>query len=296
MNMGFYIGLFAVAASIILAFLAEGGKLSILFQPYATLMIVGSGIGIYILANPKSILKSTWVTIKRVRGGAPYKKEDYLMLLSFMFFFFRHAHAHGALQVERDVENPHNSAIFKEFPEMLKKREALVLFCDYMRMYSMGFSRTYELENLIEEQINIRRHYSYEISNALFKLADALPALGIIAAILGVVNAMGSIGQSPEIMGHKIGAALMGTFIGIVTSYCIVAPLSSYLEKFGNEEAKFLECIKAGIVSFVNGNSPIIATEFARQTVPVSFKPSFVEVEKSIERYRANRKVKKHGR
>jgi chemotaxis protein MotA len=292
----FYFGIFAMIGSILLGFIAEGGNVIVLFQPYAALIIIGTGVGIFIVSNPRTLQRSIWINIKRLRNGTPYHREDYVGLLTFMFFFFRHAQTSGNLVLEKDIENPTQSPIFREFPDFLRKREALVFFCDYMRMLSMGFNRSYELETLMQDQINIRRNYTYEMSTALFKLADALPALGIIAAVLGVINAMSSVNQAPEILGHKIGAALLGTFIGIAVSYCVVAPLSYYLEKFGMEEAKLLECIKAGIISFLNGNTPIIAAEFARQTAPVNLKPSFLDLEKAIDKHRTNRKVKKHGR
>ncbi len=282
--------------SVLIGFIGEGGNLLVLLQPYAAIIILGSGVGVFIVSNPRNLQKSIIFNIKRLRNGTPYRKDDYISALTFMFFFFRHAQTTGTLMIEKEIENPMQSQIFLEFPEFLKKREALIFFCDYMRMLTMGFNKSYELENLMQDQINIRRNYTHEMSNALFKLADTLPALGIIAAVLGVINAMGSVNQPPEVLGHKIGAALLGTFIGIAVSYCVVAPLSYYLEKFGMEEAKMLECIKSGIVSFVNGNTPMIAVEFARQTAPVNLKPTFLDLEKAIDKHRTNRKVKKHGR
>ena len=292
----FYIGVFFVIGSIFTGFLCEGGNILVLFQPYAALIILGSAFGILILSNPKSLLKSMLNMILRLKKGSPYKKEEYLILLTFMFFFYRYARARGALGIEEDIENPHKSLIFAEFPTILENKEALVFFCDYMRMVVLGFDKTYELENLISDQINIRKNYTHEITQALFKLADALPALGIIAAVLGVINAMSSIDAEPAILGHKIAAALIGTFIGVAISYCVVSPLGSYLDKYGSDEAKYLECIKAGFMSFVNSNPPAIAVEFARQTIPINLKPNFLEVENAIEAHKQIRKLKKNAR
>lgn len=292
----FYIGSIIIVGSIFLGFIAEGGNILILYQPYAALIILGSAFGILILSNPQSLLQSMWHLMKRLRKGSPYKKDEYLRLLTFMFFFFRYARSKGALAIENDIEHPYKSPIFNEFPDMLKNREALVFFCDYMRMIVLGFDKSYELSNLMEDQINIRKNHNAEISVALSKLADALPALGIIAAVLGVINAMSSIDAAPAVLGHKIAAALIGTFIGVAASYCAISPLGSYMEKFGNDESKFLECIKAGFISFANGNPPVIAIEFARQTVPINLKPNFLEVEKAIETHVQHRRMNKNAR
>jgi chemotaxis protein MotA len=179
----FYIGILLIVGSILVGFVAEGGNIAILFQPYASLIILGSGIGIFIVSNPRTLQRSIWLNIKRMRVGVPYRKDDYVNTLTFMFFFFRHAQTSGSLMLEKDIENPSQSAIFQEFPDFLRKREALVFFCDYMRMITMGFNKSFELDNLMQDQINIRRNYTHEMSTALFKLADALPALGIIAAV-----------------------------------------------------------------------------------------------------------------
>ncbi|MDF3047073.1 MAG: flagellar motor protein MotA [Candidatus Midichloriaceae bacterium] len=292
----FYIGSLIIVGSIVLGFIAEGGNILVLYQPYAAVIILGSAFGILIISNPQSILKSMWLLIKRLRLGTPYKKFDYLNLLIFMFFFFKYAKTKGIIAIEYDIENPNKSLIFNEFPEILKNKEAVTFFCDYMRLLVIGFDKSYELENLMQDQIAIRRNHNAEISSALFKIADALPALGIIAAVLGVINAMASINAEPAVLGHKIAAALIGTFIGVAVSYCAVTPLGSYMEKFSNDESKFLECIKAGFISYVNGTQPAIAIEFARQTVPINLKPSFLEVEKAIENHLKYRRMNKDVR
>ena len=292
----FYIGSFIIIFSIIFGFLAEGGNIIVLFQPYAALIILGSAVGILLLSNPKSLLKSIFQTIRRLNKGLPYNKDEYLALLTFMFHFFKYARNRNPIEVENDIEQPYNSVIFKEFPILLSNREALIFFCDYMRMITLGYNNAYELNNLIEEQIQIRKNYTHEMAGALYKLGDALPALGIIAAVLGVINAMSSINDAPDILGHKIGAALIGTFIGVAAAYCIVNPLGSYLEKFSNDESKYLECIKAGFIAHMNGNSPAISIEFARQNVPSNIKPTFLEVEAAIESHKLLRKRNKNAR
>lgn len=292
----FYIGLLIVVASIIGGFAGEGGNLMVLVQPYAALIIIGSAVGIFVISNPQSLLKSIWYNIHKVIRSNPYSRADYLDLLVFQFNFFRFARSRSVLELESHIESPLKSHLFKDFPKMLANREAVVFFCDYMRMMVLGYDNSYELDNMMQEQIEVRKNYSQEVCNALFKIADTLPALGIIAAVLGVVNAMGSINAPPEVMGHKIGSALIGTFLGVVISYCFVLPIGIFLEKYGRDEAKYLECIKAGFLAHVRGNPPSISIEFARQSIPTNLKPSFFEVEKAIENLKLSKRAKKNVR
>ena len=291
-----YLGILFVLGSILAGFIFEGGNLLVLFQPFTALIVTGSAFGILVLSNPKSLLKSMWLAIKKLKKEGPYTSEEYVLLLTFMFYFFKQVKLKGVMSLENDIENPYESDIFQDFPIILKNEEVLTFFCDYMRMFVLGFDKSFELENLMQEQINIRRNYMHEITQALFKLADALPALGIVAAVLGVINAMASINAEPVILGHKIGAALIGTFMGVAISYCFIAPLGSFMDKFNNDESKFLECIKAGFVSFVSGNPVSIAIEFARQTIPADLKPGFLELEKTIDAYKNNKRTRKNAR
>lgn len=292
----FHIGMLIVLLSIVGGFLAEGGNIFIFLQPFAALIIVGSALGIFIISNPKSLLKSIWRNLPKVFMGSPYNRLDYIEVLVFMFSVFRFARTNSIVALEEHIENPYKSSLFKQYPKILAHREAVVFFCDYMRMLVLGYDNTYELENMMQEQINVRRGYSFEISDALYKIADTLPALGIVAAVLGVINAMGSIDAPPDILGHKIGAALIGTFFGVAISYCLVSPIASNLQKYGADEAKFLECIKAGFIAHSRGNPPSISIEFARQAIAVNLKPSFNEIEAAIENRKAAKKIKKYGR
>jgi len=165
-----------------------------------------------------------------------------------------------------------------------------------MRMLTLGYDNTYELDNIMQDHIAVKKEHGYEISSALLRIGDALPALGIIAAVLGVINAMASINAPPEVMGQKIASALIGTFLGVTVAYCIINPLGAYLEKLSNDEGKFLECIKAGFLAHAKGNPPSISLEFARQVIPNNLKPSFYEIEKAIEDNKINRKRSKYGR
>ncbi len=292
----FYIGMVVVLVSVIGGYLAEGGNIFVLFQPFAALIILGSALGIFIISNPHSLLKSIWKNMPKIFRNSPYSRGDYIELLVFMFSIFRFARSNSILALEEHIENPYKSSLFKQYPRILAHREAVIFFCDYMRMLVLGYDNTYELENMMQEQINTRKDYSLEISNALYRIADTMPALGILAAVLGVINAMGSINAPPDVLGHKIGAALIGTFFGVAISYCLVSPMASNLQKYGADEARFLECIKAGFIAHSRGNPPSISVEFARQVIAVNLKPSFNEIEQAIENRKALKKVKKYGR
>jgi chemotaxis protein MotA len=292
----FHVGMLIVLLSIIGGYIAEGGNLFVLFQPFAALIIMGSALGIFIISNPQSLLRSIWKNLPKIFRSSPYSRWDYIELLVFMFSIFRFARSNSILALEEHIENPYKSSLFKQYPKILAHREAVVFFCDYMRMLVLGYDNTYELENMMQEQINARKEYSLEISNALYRIADTLPALGILAAVLGVINAMGSIDAPADVLGHKIGAALIGTFFGVAISYCVFSPIASNLQKYGADEAKFLECIKAGFIAHSRGNPPSISVEFARQVIAVNLKPSFNEVEQAIENRKATKKVKKYGR
>lgn len=292
----FQVGIIIVLFSIVLGFMAEGGRVGVLLQPFAVLIILGSALGIFIISNPKSLLKSIWRNMPKVFMPSPYSKYDYIEGLVFMFEVFRYARSHSILALEEHIENPYKSSLFKRHPTILMKREAVTFFCDYMRMLVLGYDNTYELDNMMGDQINIRKEYTREISSALYRIGDTLPALGILAAVLGVINAMGSIAAPPEVLGPKIAAALIGTFFGVAVAYCVVNPIAAKLDKYGSDEAKFLEFLKAGLIAHSRGNPPSISIEFARQAISLNLKPTFNEVEKAIETRKTQRKLKKYGR
>lgn len=279
----FALGITIMLSSIILGFIGEGGKISILFQPYSVMIIVGSGIGIFIISNPKSILKSIWINLPKMRKEQPFKRQDYISLLCFLYSFFQYTKGKTMSEIERHIESPFTSELFKQYPVMLSNREASIFFCDHMRLFLMEYDNIHEMENMMYEQIQLRKNYTYEISASIYRLADTLPALGIVAAVLGVINAMSSINSPAAVLGSKIASALIGTFFGIAAAYCVVTPIAAFLEKYGNDEAKFLECVKGGLIAFAKGAPPIIAVEFARQAIPISLKPSYQELEKSLD-------------
>ena len=283
--MMFFIGLICLLSSVFIGYLAIGGNIYILFKPSEWIIIIGAAIGSYIIANPLNIINDMLKSLKDLTKKAPYNKDDYLQILTFMFNFFKFSHANGLVELENHIDNTEKSELFKTFPVISERYDVKVFFCDYFRMIILGFEDCNELENMMENDIESRKHRALNVPQSLIKIGDALPALGIVAAVLGVITAMGSIGSDPSILGPKIASALVGTFIGAFTAYGLVNPIGYFLSKFKEEEIEFLECIKAGIIAHVNGYPPSIAIEFARQVIPAFYKPSFHEVEQKLERH-----------
>jgi chemotaxis protein MotA len=280
--MNYILGFIIAFSTIFFGFILTGGSAFILLQPVEIMMIGGTGLGIFILSNPPVVIGQIFREIPKVVRKQPYSQRDYLALLIFLYEFYRYVRTNGILAMEAHIERPRQSAIFKRHPNILKNKSNLTFFCDYMRLLSLGFNKPYEMEEMMEQEIEVRRQQTRDMLSALYRLGDALPALGIIVAVLGMITAMGGIDQPAEIIGRRIGSALLGTFFGILMSYCIVSPIGHFLEKYNKEELIILECIKASIASFARSNPPIICIEFARQMVPDHLKPSFDDLESTI--------------
>jgi chemotaxis protein MotA len=186
------------------------------------------------------------------------------------------------LELEKHIEEPHESSLFSTFPKFLHHEEAVTFFCDYMRMITMGAENVHQIEDLMTEEIEIHHKDRHKISSAIQVIADGTPALGIVAAVLGVIKTMGAINQPPEILGHYIGGALVGTFLGVLVSYGVVGPIAQILQMLYDSEAKYLECIKAGLISYMNGYAPAIVVEFARKSIDPECRPTFYELDEAI--------------
>lgn len=281
----FHIGIMVVLLSLIVGFIGTGGNVLILFQPFEILIITGTAIGSYMLSNPSSLLKNVFQHLPKITRGTTHQRENYLELLVFLFSLFKFAKTHPIMELEFHIETPHKSHLFKKFSSILQNQVTLIFICDYMRMFILGFDNPYELEQMMDDDLNMRKMDAHDVSLSLQRLGDTLPALGILAAVLGVINAMASINAEPHILGAKIAGALIGTFLGIFFSYCIVMPVGVFLGKFLIDEVKFLECIKVAIISYAKGHPPTISVEFARQNIPQQFKPTFEELESTIKKY-----------
>ena len=280
--MFFAIGAVVVAASVLGGYAALGGHLYVLWQPFEVVIICGAAIGAYIIANPKHIIKKTGKVMGQIAKGSPYNKDSYLELLSLQFAVFRMAKAKGLLSLEAHIENPDESELFAQFPKFHKNKAAVVFMCDYLRMISLGSDNPHEMETLFDEEIETHHAEQYQVAGAVNAVAEGLPALGIVAAVLGVIKTMGAIAEPPEVLGKLIGGALVGTFLGVLLSYGFVGPMAAALKANYNAESKYFQCMKAGLIAYMSGYAPQICVEFARKALLSNVRPTFFEVEEAV--------------
>lgn len=280
--MFFIIGAVVVIGSVIGGYMASGGHLGVLWQPFEFLIIFGAGIGATIIGNPSTVLGGIAKNFSKVLSGNKYKKDAYLELLGVLYSVFKLAKTKGDLALESHVEKPDESPLFGNFPKFSSDHHAVEFLCDYLRLLTLGTNNPHEVEAIMEEELEIHHKELGAVANAVLTLADAFPALGIVAAVLGVIHTMGSITEPPEVLGHLIGGALVGTFSGILISYGFVAPVGRNLEAVFNADAHYMVCIKAAVIAHMQGYAPQVSVEFARKTLASDVRPSFAEVEEMV--------------
>jgi chemotaxis protein MotA len=280
--MFFIVGALVVVASVLGGYAALGGKLYVLWQPFEGVIIVGAAIGAFVIGSPKQVIAGTVGAMKTLLSGSKYKKDDYIELLSLLYQVFRLAKTKGMLALEAHVEDPENSSLFQQFPKFSANHHALTFLCDYLRLLTLGTDNPHELESLIDEELETHHHEHHGLSHAVQNMADALPALGIVAAVLGVIKTMGSITEPPEVLGKLIGGALVGTFLGVFVSYGFVGPMAVSLKTTFDSDHKYLQCIKAGLLAHLHGYAPQVSVEFARKTLQSHVRPTFYEVEDAV--------------
>ncbi len=273
------IGCLVVVACTFGGYVAMGGKLGVLWQPFEVVIIVGAAIGAFIVANTGPVLKGSMGAIKASLKGPAYKKDSYVELLGVLYQVFKLAKTKGNLALEQHVENPEQSAIFQQFPDFANDHHAVTFLCDYLRMITLGVENPHEMESLMDEELETHHHEHHQLAGAIQTMADGMPALGIVAAVLGVIKTMGSISEPPEVLGRLIGGALVGTFLGVWISYGFLAPIAAKAQATYDAEAKYLQCIKAGILAHMNGCAPAVSVEFARKALLSGDRPTFYEVE-----------------
>ena len=277
------VGAIIVIVSVIGGYAIPGGHLGVLFQPYEFLIILGAAIGAFLTSNTKTILAGVGKSFGRMLKGPKHKKDGFGELLSLLHQLFKLAKSKGNLALEQHIENPSESNLFEQFPLVLADHHAMDFLCDYLRLLTMGSENPHELEALMDQDLETHHHEETAVAGALNAMGDGLPALGIVAAVLGVIHTMGSITEPPEVLGHLIGAALVGTFFGILMSYGFVAPMASALTNIIEADSKFFQCMKAGMLAHVAGHPPVISVEFARKILPSDVRPSFAELEETFD-------------
>jgi chemotaxis protein MotA len=276
------IGALVVISSVIGGYLWHGGNLHVLFQPSEYLIIGGAAIGGFIIASPMKVIKAVIGGISRILSGKAYSKADYMEVLLLMSEIFSKIRKEGLVSIEADVDNPHESKIFSNYPKFLKNHHAVSLVADTLRTVMTTSIAPHELEALLDTELEAHHEELMIPSKSVNNVADALPGLGIVAAVIGVILTMAKINEPPEVLGHSIGAALVGTFLGVLMCYGFVGPTARNLEHIANEEKEYLNVLKVALVAFVGGAAPQIAVEFGRRVIPGNVKPTFVEVEEAI--------------
>jgi chemotaxis protein MotA len=274
------IGIVVVFGAVIGGFLMEKGHLAVLVQPAELLILVGAAIGTLLVANPMHIIKAVVAGLLGVLKGSPLDQKRYLSTLKMMYQFLNKVRKEGLLSVEMDVEKPGESSIFKSYPEFLADHHAKDFVCDTLRTAITGGVEPFDMDQMMELDMEVHHHGESLPIAALSTVADALPGLGIVAAVLGVVITMGSLGGPPEEIGEKVAAALVGTFLGILLCYGVVGPLAANMTKTADEHNEYLHVLRVLLLAFLKGSAPMIAIEMGRRAIPAHVRPSFDEMEK----------------
>jgi len=272
------IGIVVVFGAVVGGYLMEHGNLRVLLQPAELLIIGGAAAGTVLVANPLHILKKIVGGLAGVFAGSRFTKQRYLDTLKMTYDLLNKARREGLIALENDVEQPDKSPILSKYPAFIKDHHIRDFLCDTMRMAVTGVD-AFELDQLLDLDMEVHHHEAAQPVASLSTAADSLPGLGIVAAVLGVVITMGALGGPPEEIGHKVAAALVGTFLGILLCYGLIGPIAANLGKLADDEHAYLQVLRVVMVSFLRGTAPIMAVEFARRAVPGHVRPSFQEVE-----------------
>jgi chemotaxis protein MotA len=277
--MTFVIGMVIVFGCLLGGFAAMGGHIGVLWQPWEYVIILGSAIGTFFVANSMKVVKDSFKAIMEAIKESTPKPRDYLDTLAILYALMRELRTKTRTEMEVHVDNPAESDIFKAFPKILADKDMTNFICDYCRLIIIGNARTHEIEALMDEEIQTIQRDKLKVYFALSAIADALPALGIVAAVLGVIKAMGSLDQPPEVLGHLIGAALVGTFAGILFSYGVFGPVATKVKTVREKKVRLYVIIKQTLLAFMNGAMPQVALEHGRKTISAYERPTISEVE-----------------
>jgi len=276
------IGMVVVLGAVVGGFLLEGGNLHVIIQPIEVLIIGGAALGAFLISAPKKVVLGTFKSIVTIFTAKESHKQAYIEILLMLFDVLNLARKEGLLAIESHVNAPDKSKIFSKYPNVMKDHELRDFMCDNFKAILAGNMEPHEIENLMDIDLDAHHHHSMVYSKAISKVADGLPALGIVAAVLGVVLTMGKISEPPEVLGHSIGAALVGTFLGVLASYGFVGPMAQNLEHMAHEKGVALHVVKTTILAFAMNWPPAMAVEAGRRAISGHDRPSFDELEQVI--------------
>jgi chemotaxis protein MotA len=273
------IGAIVVVLCVFGGYAAMGGNLWVLWQPFEFVIILGAAIGAFIIGNTAPVLKAVPSVFATLMRGPKYTQEAYVELLAMQFALYKLVQQKGALGLEQHIEDPENSTLFNAFPTFAANHHAVEFVCDYMRMVTLGADNFHEIDTLMEQELETHHQEQERIIASVQSVADATPALGIVAAVLGVIKTMGSITEPPEVLGYLIGGALVGTFFGVFVSYGFFGPMAQSLRNIFEAESKYYLSLKAGLLAHIGGQPPVMAVEFARKALMSEVRPTFNQVE-----------------
>jgi chemotaxis protein MotA len=267
---------------------AMGGHLIVLWQPFEFVIILGAAIGAFIIGNTAPVLKAVPGMLGTLVKGPKYQQECYVELLGMQYSLYKFVNQKGLLAIEPHIDNPSESKLFNAFPTFAANHHAVEFVCDYMRMLTMGANNVHEIDALMDEELETHHQEQARIVSSLQSIADGTPALGIVAAVLGVIKTMGAITEPPEVLGHLIGGALVGTFFGVFVAYGFFGPMAQSLKSIFEAESKYYLSLKVGLLAHISGQPAVMAVEFARKALMSEVRPTFREVEEATAALPAN--------
>ena len=273
------LGLVITLGCMLGGFMAMGGHVLVIWQPWEYVIICGSSLGTFVVANPMKTIKDSGKGLMEAFKNAEPKPQEYLDVLAIMFLLMKELRTKPRNEVEAHIDNPAESELFKKTPSILANDDLLTFICDYCRLIIIGNARTHEIEALMDEEIQTIKHDKLKSYHSMVTISEALPALGIVAAVLGVIKAMGALDQAPEVLGHLIGAALVGTFAGIFISYSVISPIATKMKIVREKQLRLYIIVKQTLLGFMNGAMPQVALEHGRKTISAYERPTIDEVE-----------------
>lgn len=279
--MGIAIGMVVTFGCVLGGFMAMGGHVGVLFQPFEFIVILGAALGMFLVANPMSTVKDTGKAFMEAFKHAVPKEKEYLETLGVLHSLMRELRTKSRSEVEAHIDNPEESTIFQSYPTVMKNHDLTHFICDYCRLIIIGNARPFEIEALMDEEIHTIKHDKLKSYHAMVAIGDGLPAIGIVAAVLGVIHAMGALNETPEVLGGLIGAALVGTFTGIFASYCLIGPIATQIKIVREKKNRLYIIVKQTLLAYMNGSLPQVALEFGRKTISSYDRPSIDAVEES---------------